>query len=78
VTSDDMYMTAYFGIQNVLDVALGPNEEDGAGAGIVADVRLLAHRYHLALKAIESVGGTVTAAQIRSAQLPDPSEGLAE
>lgn len=41
----DMYERAYFDVQGVLDGALGPEEEDGAGAGIVADVALLAQRY---------------------------------
>ena len=36
----DMYEKAYFDIQKVLDEALGPNEEDGAGEGIVSDVLL--------------------------------------
>lgn len=31
-------------VEKVLDEALGPNEEDGAGGGLVADVALLADR----------------------------------
>lgn len=68
----DMYHRAYWDIQKVLDEHLGTEEEDGAGAGIVADVYLLAYRYEMALKAIESVGGTVAAESIRKAQMPDP------
>lgn len=40
-----MYVKAYHGVQRVLDRALGPRVEDGAGEGIVADVALLAQRY---------------------------------
>jgi len=37
-----MWEQAYMAVQAVLDKALGTEEEDGAGAGIVADVHLLA------------------------------------
>jgi hypothetical protein len=43
--SGDMYQRAYWEINTVLDRALGTEEEDGAGQGIVADVMLLAQRY---------------------------------
>lgn len=42
MSDNDMYRRAYFDVQKVLDKALGPNEEDGAGEGIAADVQLLA------------------------------------
>lgn len=42
VTADPMWMHAYRDVQAVLDQALGTEEEDGAGAGIAADVALLA------------------------------------
>lgn len=69
-----MHASAYRSINRVLDKCLGPDEENGAGEGIVADVHLLGYRYELALKAIESAGGTVTADLIRNAQLPEPSD----
>lgn len=71
-SDNDMYKRAYFAVQEVLDRALGPDEEDGAGEGLAADVALLAHRYDLALKALASAGATAAADAIRSAQLPDP------
>lgn len=40
----DMYERAYFGVQKVLDRALGTEWTAGAGGGIVADVELLAQR----------------------------------
>jgi hypothetical protein len=40
----DMYERAYFGVQKVLDRALGSDWEAGAGGGIVADVEMLAQR----------------------------------
>lgn len=40
----DMYRDRYFAVQEVLDGALGPNEEEGAGEGIAADVLLLAQQ----------------------------------
>lgn len=51
----DMYERAYFGVQKVLDRALGGDWDDGAGEGIVADVDLLAQRYERALKALRAV-----------------------
>lgn len=42
---DGMYQRIYFQVQDVLNVALGTEEEDGAGAGLVAEVMLLAQRY---------------------------------
>jgi NTP pyrophosphatase (non-canonical NTP hydrolase) len=42
VNADPMWYHAYRDVQAVLDKALGPEEEDGAGAGIAADVALLA------------------------------------
>ena len=45
MTETDMYRRAYFEITKVLDGALGPNVEDGAGLGLAADVMLLAQRY---------------------------------
>jgi hypothetical protein len=75
---DDMYEKAYFEISKALDEALGTEEEDGAGQGIVADVMLLAHRYQLALDVLAQVPNLGTVVQeIRSAQLPDPFEGMA-
>ena len=38
---DPMFHQAYMEVQGVLDKALGTGEEDGAGAGIAADVWLL-------------------------------------
>jgi hypothetical protein len=40
----DMYRSAYFRVQEILDDVLGPEEEDGAGEGIASDVALLARR----------------------------------
>lgn len=71
---DAMYKAAYFGVNEVLDAALGTEEEDGAGEGLVADVMLLAHRYELALKALEAAGAQLVAAGIRRAQLPEEAE----
>lgn len=51
----DMYERAYFGVQKVLDRALGQEWGDGAGEGIVADVDLLARRYERALNALYAV-----------------------
>jgi hypothetical protein len=51
----DMYERAYFGVQKVLDRALGKEWGDGAGSGIVADVDLLARRYERALNALYAV-----------------------
>jgi hypothetical protein len=51
----DMYERAYFGVQKVLDRALGQEWGDGAGGGIVADVDLLARRYERALNALYAV-----------------------
>lgn len=45
----------YLDIQNVLDAALGTEEADGAGAGIVADVALLAEQKRTADAANENV-----------------------
>jgi hypothetical protein len=42
--SDPMFGKTYMEVQAVLDKALGTEEEDGAGAGITADVWLLAHQ----------------------------------
>ena len=42
--SDPMFGKVYMEIQAVLDKALGTEEEHGAGAGITADVWLLAHQ----------------------------------
>ncbi|MEU4640865.1 hypothetical protein [Micromonospora sp. NPDC023814] len=39
-----MFKTRYFEVQEVLDEALGTEEEDGSGEGIVQDVRLLAQQ----------------------------------
>ena len=47
---DDMFERAYMEVQEILDEALGTEEEDGAGAGMAADVALLADR----LKAAEA------------------------
>ncbi|WP_250029699.1 hypothetical protein [Paractinoplanes maris] len=77
MSADDMYRKAYFEIDAVLDKALGTQEEDGAGAGIVADVMLLAYRYELALQALKAAGASLAAAEIRRAELPDPFEGMA-
>lgn len=41
----DMYESAYFGIQKVLDRVIGDEGDAGVGAGIVADVALLAQWY---------------------------------
>lgn len=71
----DMYERAYLDINKVLDEALGTEEEDGAGEGIVADVMLLAHRYKLALEALSLWVGAAEVAEIKAAQLPDPFEG---
>jgi hypothetical protein len=38
---DPMWEQAYMEVQSVLDEALGSGEDDGAGAGIAADVLLL-------------------------------------
>jgi hypothetical protein len=37
----DMYESTYWQVQEVLDDALGHNEEDGVGEGVATDVRLL-------------------------------------
>lgn len=39
--TDDMYERTYWQVQAVLDKAIGEKEDDGAGEGLVADVRLL-------------------------------------
>jgi hypothetical protein len=44
VSDKDMYERAYWDIQRILDEALGTREGDGAGAGIAADVRLVAEQ----------------------------------
>lgn len=72
---DDMYAKAYFDIQQVLDDALGTEEEDGAGAGIVADVMLLERRYKAALQELRALGHEEIADQVSAVQLPDPFEG---
>jgi hypothetical protein len=46
----------YFEIQQVLDEALGTKEADGAGAGIVSDVALLAEHRDRYRKALELIG----------------------
>lgn len=51
----DMYERAYFGVQEVLDGALGSEWQDGSGGGIVADVDLLARRYKRAIAALDAV-----------------------
>ncbi len=43
---------AYWGVQEVLDGALGTEEDDGAGAGIVADVWLVVEQRDAALKTV--------------------------
>jgi hypothetical protein len=70
-SGEAMYKRAYFGVSDVLDKALGPDEEDGAGEGLVADVMLLAHRYDLALKALEAAGASTVAGIIRRSPLPE-------
>ena len=50
IERDPMWYRAYMDVQKVLDEALGTEEEDGAGAGMAADVALLADR----LKAAEA------------------------
>lgn len=75
---DDMHKDAYYAVSDVLDDALGPNEEDGAGEGLVADVMLLAHRYKLALAGLAVLpGGAPVLNEVKAAQLPDPFEGMA-
>jgi hypothetical protein len=44
IDKDPMWHQAYMDVAAVLDKALGTEEEDGAGAGIAADVWLLAHQ----------------------------------
>jgi len=44
IDRDPMWHRAYMDVQAVLDKALGTEEDDGAGAGIAADVWLLAHQ----------------------------------
>jgi hypothetical protein len=39
-----MHMNVRLEVEKILDVALGPNEEDGAGGGLAADVALVADR----------------------------------
>lgn len=73
---DDMYEKAYFGVSKVLDSALGTEEEDGAGEGLVADVMLLAHRYEMALAALAESGNEFVVAEIKRAQMPDSFEGV--
>lgn len=45
VDEADMFQQAYLGVQKVLDGAIGGGADDGEGAGVVADVALLAQRY---------------------------------
>jgi hypothetical protein len=75
--ANDMYRNAYWEIQKVLDDALGTNEEDGAGEGIVADVMLLARRYKAAVQELRSLGHEELADEITKMPLPDPFEGVA-
>lgn len=70
----DMYQRAYWDIQKVLDSALGTGEDDGAGEGIVADVRLLAYRYTAAIRELREQGLGDIADEIAAAQMPDPFE----
>lgn len=51
----DMYRGCYFAVQDVLSAALGPNEEDGAGEGIAADVHLLAEQRDEARAALDRI-----------------------
>jgi hypothetical protein len=41
---EQMYRAVYFEIQQLLDEVLGTGKDDGAGEGIVADVRLALER----------------------------------
>jgi hypothetical protein len=60
-----MFEQIYMEVQAVLDKALGTGEEDGAGAGIAADVWLLAHQRDEARALVSQL-----AAQV--AQLTEP------
>lgn len=48
-----MHMGVRLEVEKILDVALGPNEEDGAGGGLAADVALLADKLKLASAEVE-------------------------
>jgi hypothetical protein len=66
---DEMYQRIYFQVQEVLDVALGTEEEHGAGAGLVAEVMLLAQRY-------EELTTVVNSAVLDQVEDPDNAERL--
>jgi len=66
---DEMYRRIYFEVQDVLNVALGTEEDDGAGAGLVAEVMLLAQRY-------EELRLLVDPAVVRDVESPEMVEEL--
>lgn len=59
-----MYQDRYWAVQEVLDVALGPNEEDGSGEGMAADVHLLAQQREEARAEAEQLRGVVGALRV--------------
>lgn len=64
-----MYERAYCDVQEVLDEALGTEEEDGAGEGIAADVRLLAAQRDEARAEVERLTAEQQRADARIAGL---------
>ena len=72
VPEDLMWETAYMDVQAVLDKALGTEEEDGAGAGIAADVALLAGQRDEARAEVAELRRTIRALQ--AARMADATE----
>jgi hypothetical protein len=65
----DMYRSAYFRVQEILDEALGTEDEDGAGQGIAADVALLAARCKAAESEVMRLKGVTVLPGMPGAEL---------
>lgn len=52
---ETMFEKIYNEAQEALDEILGPNEEDGAGQGLVAEIWLIARQRDAALKLVRAV-----------------------
>lgn len=72
-TGDDMYEAAYFGVQKVLDRVIGEGWNDGEGAGIVADVALLAQRYTDLRSRVLAGGWPLVVEEVEAAELREAS-----
>lgn len=64
-----MYRSAYFRVQEILDEALGTEDEDGAGQGIAADVALLAARCKAAESEVMRLKGVTVLPGMPGAEL---------